>query len=168
MSTAADDDYEATAQATAWIADATRRFAGLSESELDADERWSQTGAALRNLRASITQRISALPRQGKPIRTSQPGINVSHIALAKLLTSALAQPAADVAAAIADVELRVDAEQLTAVHVHLIGVGAEPRDRTYLQDGDALRREAARVVHAAIGENAAEITASWDDVVIT
>lgn len=167
MSTAAEDDYESTALATAWIADATRQFAGLSATDPAEDDRWSQTGSALSQLRAGIAQRISVLPRQGKQIRTSQPGITVSHFALAKLLTWALAEPAAAVTAAIADVEVHVGGQRLAAVHIHLIGIGTEERDRTYLQDGDALRREAARVLRAALGEDSAEITASWDDVVV-
>lgn len=168
MSTAAEDDYEATAHATAWIADATRSFAGLDEPAPHDGDRWSPTGAALSQLRASITQRISAFPRQGKPIRTADPGITVSHIALAKLLTWTLAGPAADVGAAVADVELTVDAGQLTAVHVHLIGVGTQPRDRTYLQDGDALRAHTARILAATLGDDSAEVIASWDDIVVT
>lgn len=167
MSTAAEDDYEATAQSAAWIADATRRFAGLSEADADADPRWAETGSALSQLRAGIAQRISALPRQGKLIRTAVPGISVSHVALAKLLTSALAEPAAAVAAAVADVQLSVTDRTLSAVRIHLIGIGADERDRTYLQDGDALRADAALVLREAIGDGTAAITAIWDDLVV-
>lgn len=167
MSMAAEDDYEATAESAAWIADATRRFAGLAEADADADPRWAETGSALSQLRAGIAQRISAMPRQGKLIRTSKPGIGVSHIALAKLLTWALAEPAASVAAAVADVELTVKDRALVAVHIHLIGIGADERDRTYLQDGDALRADAALVLREAIGDSSTEITAIWDDLVV-
>ncbi len=167
MSTAAQDDYEATAQAAAWIADATRRFAGLSAADTDTDTRWADTGSALTELRSGIAQRISTLPRRGKLIRTARPGIEVSHIALAKLLTWALAEPAAEVAAAVADVELTVADDTLAAVHIHLIGIGADERNRTYLQDGDALRRDAALLLRETIGDDTAEITAIWDDVVI-
>lgn len=168
MSTAAEDDYAATADAAAWIADATRRFAGLSVAEADDDSRWAETGSALAALRTGIAQRISALPRKGKLIRTSVPGISVSHVALAKLLTEALAEPAAMVTAAVADVELSITGDVLSAVRIHLIGIGADERERTYLQDGDALRRGAAVVLHAALGRSSAEITAIWDDVVIS
>lgn len=167
MSTAAQDDYEATAESAAWIAAATRRFAGLSEADADIDPRWAETGSALSQLRAGIAQRISALPRQGQLIHTAQPGIGVSHIALAKLLTAALAEPAASVAAAVADVELTIKDQTLSAVHIHLIGIGADERDRTYLQDGDALRKDAALVLREAIGDSSAEITAIWDDLVV-
>lgn len=166
MSTAAQDDYEATAEAAAWIADATRRFAGLSTTE--PDSRWAETGSALSELRSGIAQRISSLPRRGKLIRTGRPGIEVSHIALAKLLTWALAEPAAEVGAAVADVRLTITEDVLTAVHIDLIGIGTEKRDRTYLQDGDTLRRFAAMLLRESIGDDAAEITATWDDVVIT
>ncbi len=168
MSTAARDDYEATAEAAAWIADATRRFAGLHEPEAESDNRWAETGSALTELRSGIAQRISALPRRGKLIRTARKGIGVTHIALAKLLTWALAEPAAEVAAAVADVELSVEDDVLTAVHIHLIGIGAEQRRHTYLQDGDSLRRDAAVVLRETIGVDTAEITATWDDVVVT
>lgn len=168
MSTAAEDDYEATAEAAAWIAAATRRFAGLAETDADTDPRWADTSSALNALRAGIAQRISVLPRQGKMIRTSRQGIGVSHIALAKLLTAALAEPAASVAAAVADVALTVKDHTLTAVHIHLIGIGADERDRTYLEDGDALRHGTARILHETLGESTAEITAIWDDLVVT
>jgi hypothetical protein len=168
MSTAAEDDYDTTAEAAAWIADATRRFVGLAEAEADSDSRWAVTGSALSDLRAGISQRISLLPRQGKLIRTPGPGISVSNIALAKLLTWALAEPAAAVTAAVADVELTVREHALVAVHIHLIGIGTDERDRTYLQDGDALCEGAALVLREAIGDNAAEITAIWDDLVVT
>lgn len=168
MSTAAEDDYEATAEAAAWIAAATRRFAGLDESDTDTDSRWADASSALSALRAGIAQRISALPRQGKMIRTAQEGIGVSHIALAKVLTAALAEPAASVTAAVADVELTVKDHTLTAVHIHLIGIGADERDRTYLEDGDTLRHGAARILRETLGANTAEITAHWDDVVVT
>lgn len=167
MSTAAEDDYEATAESAAWIAAATRRFAGLAEADSDADPRWAETGSALSQLRSGIAQRISALPRQGTLIRTARPGIKVSHVALAKLLTSALAEPAASVAAAVADVQLTITDRALSAVHIHLIGIGADERDRTYLQDGDALRADAAHVLREAIGDSSAEITAVWDDLVV-
>lgn len=167
MSTAAEDDYETTAEAAAWIADATRRFAGLADADADSDSRWAVTGSALSELRAGIAQRISLLPRQGKLIHTSQPGISVSNIALAKLLTYALAEPAASVTAAVADVELTVRDHRLAVVHIHLIGIGADERDRTYLQDGDTLRRGAAAVLDATIGDTSAEITAIWDDLVV-
>ncbi|KAB7760703.1 hypothetical protein [Mycolicibacterium mucogenicum] len=168
MSTAAADDYEASEQAAAWIADATRQFAGLGADDTETDDGWTRTMAGLGQLRSAITQRISLLPRQGKPINTTSSGVVVSHIALAKLLTWSLAEPAAQYGAAIADVEVHVQAQRLTAVHIHLIGVGADERERTYLQDGDALRRETAAVVHTAIGDNTAEITVSWDDLFVT
>ena len=167
MSTAAEDDYEATAEAAAWIAAATRKFAGLAEMDAATDPRWAETSSALSALRTGIAQRISALPRQGKMIRTARRGIGVSHIALAKLLTAALAEPAASVAAAVADVELTVTDHALTAVRIHLIGIGADERARTYLQDGDALRHDAAQVLNETLGDNTAEITAIWDDVFV-
>ncbi|MGW0163126.1 hypothetical protein ACWDUN_27785 [Mycobacterium sp. NPDC003323] len=168
MSTAAQDDYEATAEAAAWIADATRRFAGLSDADTGSDSRWAETNSALSELRSDIAQRISKLPRKGKLIRTTHPGIGISHIALAKLLTWALAEPAAAVAAAVADVQLTITEDTLTTVHIHLIGIGADERSGTYLADGDALRRDAALMLRETIGDNAAEITATWDDVVVT
>lgn len=166
MSTAAENEYEATAHAAAWIADATRRFAGLSQSDPAPDTRWERTGSSLSEIRASIAQRISGFPRQGIPIRTSSPDVTVSHIALAKLLTWSLADAAAAVAAAVADVELRVEARELAAVHIHLIGVGVGQRRQTYLQDGDTLRDYAALLLHEAVGTNSAQIDISWDDLV--
>ena len=62
---------------------------------------------------------------------------------------------------------MTVTDDSLAAVHIHLIGIGADERNRTYLQDGDALRRDAALLLRETIGDNTAEITAIWDDVVI-
>jgi len=166
MSRAATDDHDATAEAAAWIAHATRRLAGLSEADRNETD-WADTSSALSQLRAVISQRISSLPRRGKPIRTATPGVRISHIALAKVLTEALAEPAAAVSAAIADVELTLEADVLTKVHVHLIGIGADPREHTYLQDGDALRADVARVLRTTVGENTAAVTAVWDDVTV-
>ncbi len=133
MGTATKDDDIAGA-ATAWIADTTRRLAGLGVATGPAvAAKWVQTGATLERLRAGIIHQIAALPRQGIPIRTTQPGISVSHIALAKLLTWALAEPAAAMTAAVADVEVHVTAQSLSAVHIHLIGIGTEQRYRTYV-----------------------------------
>ncbi len=168
MSTGAENEHDAAANAAAWIADATRRLAGLDQSGPPADDRWKLAGSTLGEIRTSIAQRISAFPRQGILIRTTHPGISVSHIALAKLLTWSLAESAAAVAAAVADVELRVDAQELVAAHIHLIGVGVGPRRQTYLRDGDELRDSAASLLRTAIGDNAAQITVSWDDLFVT
>ena len=167
MNAGAENEYEASADAAAWIADATRRLAGLSPSGTSSDDRWEQSGSTLSEIRSSIAQRISAFPRQGILIRTTRPGVTVSHIALAKLLTWTLAESAAAGAAAVADVELRVDARELAAVHIHLIGVGVGARRQTYLRDGDELRDYAALLLQGAIGDNSAQITVSWDDLVV-
>ncbi|WP_234792088.1 hypothetical protein [Mycolicibacterium brisbanense] len=161
----ADDD--ATTEAAAWIADATRRLAGLQQDSTAAlEDRWAQTGSTLTQLRAGIAHRIANLPRRATLIRTTRTGISVSHIALAKFLTWALAERAAAMTAAVADVELDITDSRLAAVYVHLIGVGTAPRDRTYLEDGDTLRHYAATVLRAVIG-GTVEITAIWDDLVV-
>ncbi|MDX1881229.1 hypothetical protein SBE55_25840 [Mycolicibacterium sp. 141076] len=171
MPSNATDDDDATAQSTAWIADATRALAGLQTSPGDTenhavDPRWGQGTAALDRLRASIAQHIAGLPRQGRPIRTSLRGISITHLVLAKLLTWQLAEPAAAVSAAVADVEVIVDRHSVEEVHIHLVAVGTEPRDTTYLHDGDSLREYAAVVIAELIG-TAPRITLTWEDVAL-
>lgn len=165
------DDYDAVAQSTAWIADATRSFAGLGGATDPAedhaiDPRWGGAGSALDQLRASIAHHIAALPRQGRVIDSVRPGVGISHLAVSKLLTWQLAGPAAAAAAAVADVEVRVDARTVSAVHIHLVAVGADPRDQTYLQDGDSLRDHAARAIAEILGATP-HITVMWEDIAL-
>ncbi len=163
------DNHDAVADATAWIADATRR---LAELDGGADGRvpaapWHEGGSALEQLRAAVAHRIAALPRRGKPISTAIPGITVSHLALAKALTSSLAELAAEASAAIAAVDVNVDGQAVAALRINLVAIGTADRDRTYLDDGDALRKRAASVVNDIIGIEPTNITVTWEDIVL-
>lgn len=70
------DNHDAVADATAWIADATRRLAELDGGSDGAEPTapWSEGGSALEQLRTAVAHRIAALPRRGKPINTAIPG----------------------------------------------------------------------------------------------
>lgn len=163
------DNHDAVADATAWIADATRRLAEL-DGGLDGAEPtapWSEGGSALEQLRTAVAHRIAALPRRGKPINTAIPGITVSHLALAKALTSNLAELAAEASAAIAAVDVNVAGQAVTAIRINLVAVGAADRDSTYIDDGDALRNRAAAVVTDIIGIEPPNITVTWEDIVL-
>ncbi|TDZ79087.1 hypothetical protein DE4585_02822 [Mycobacteroides salmoniphilum] len=163
------DNHDAVADATAWIADATRRLAELEggpDGHVTAGS-WSEGGSALEQLRAAVAHRIAALPRRGKPISTAIPGITVSHLALAKALASSLAELAAEASAAIAAVDVDVDGQEVTALRINLVAIGAADRDRTYLDDGDALRKRAAAVVNDIIGIEPPNITVTWEDIVL-
>ncbi|MFD6197029.1 hypothetical protein ACFWE3_10030 [Mycobacteriaceae bacterium NPDC060252] len=163
------DNHDAVADATAWIADATRRLAELDggpDGHVPAAS-WSEDGSALEQLRAAVAHRIAALPRRGKPISTAIPGITVSHLALAKALAASLAELAAEASAAIAAVDVDVDRQEVTAVRINLVAIGAADRDRTYLDDGDALRERAAAVVDDIIGIEPPTITVTWADIVL-
>ncbi|TDZ81173.1 hypothetical protein [Mycobacteroides salmoniphilum] len=163
------DNHDAVADATAWIADATRRLAELdggSDGQIPAGS-WSEGGSALEQLRAAVAHRIAALPRRGKPISTAIPGITVSHLALAKALTSSLAAIAAEASAAIAAVDVEVEAQAVTALRINLVAIGAAERDHTYLDDGDTLRKRAAAVVNDIIGIEPPTITVTWEDIVL-
>lgn len=169
MGSTTTDDYDAVARSTAWIADATRSLAGLGAAPDDdraIDPRWGESASALDHLRASIAHHIAALPRQGRPIRSARPGISISHLALSKVLTAQLAEPAAAASAAVADIDVRVDAQKLSAVHIHLVAVGADPRDHTYLHDGDSLRDHAAAAITDLLGVTP-HITVTWEDIAL-
>jgi hypothetical protein len=171
MRSTTTDDYDAVAQSTAWIADATRKLAGLQASPDDAashvvDPRWGEGSGALDRLRASIAHHIAGLPRQGRPIRSAHAGIRITHLALAKFLAWQLAEPAAAATAAVADVEVRVDGYAVSDVHIHLVAVGADARERTYLHDGDSLRAHAAAVIAEIVGA-APHITLTWEDIAL-
>lgn len=133
------DNHDAVADATAWIADATRRLAELDGGSdgVEPTAPWSEGGSALEQLRTAVAHRIAALPRRGKPIDTAIPGITVSHLALAKALTSNLAELAAEASAAIAAVDVNVAGQAVTAIRINLVAVGAADRDSTYIDDGD-------------------------------
>ncbi|MFW3119807.1 hypothetical protein MMAG44476_18902 [Mycolicibacterium mageritense DSM 44476 = CIP 104973] len=171
MRSKATDDYDAVAQSTAWIADATRKLAGLHASPDEAtrhvvDPRWGEGSAALDRLRASIAHHIARLPRQGRPIHSVHAGISITHLALAKFLAWQLAESAAAATAAVADVEVRVDGYTVSDVHIHLVAVGADPRDHTYLHDGDRLRARAAALL-AEMVDTAPHITLTWEDIAL-
>lgn len=170
MGSTTPDDYDAVARSTAWIADATRRLAGLDEeyraNAHTVDPRWGDSGSALNQLRASIAQHVAALPRPVRVIDSARPGIGISQQALSKMLTWQLAEPAAAAAAAVADVDVRVDGRILSEVHIHLVAVGADPREHTYLNDGDRLRRRAASVIADVLG-TVPHITVTWEDIAL-
>lgn len=171
MRSTATDDYDAVEQSTAWIADATRNLAGLQSSpevgvNHAVDPRWGEGSSALDRLRTTIAHHIAALPRQGRPIHSARTGISITHLALAKVLTWQLAEPAAAAEAAVADVEVQVDGYAVSEVHIHLVAVGADPRDTTYLHDGDRLREHAAAVIADIIGDTP-HITLTWEDIAL-
>lgn len=60
------DNHDAVADATAWIADATRRLAELDGGSDGAEPTapWSEGGSALEQLRTAVAHRIAALPRR--------------------------------------------------------------------------------------------------------
>ncbi|MGV9796481.1 hypothetical protein ACWDTP_00320 [Mycobacterium sp. NPDC003449] len=162
------DDHDAFEEATAWIADATRELAGLDDGPGAHPGATSPYGTAtLEQLRAGIAHRVLTLPRQSRQVETSSPAITFSQLALAKALTWALAEPAAAVSAAIADVAVQADGRTLSGVHIHLVAVGADERERTYLDDGDALRGRAATVITDTLGVAAPRITITWEDIVL-
>ncbi|MDF0531972.1 hypothetical protein P0W64_18990 [Tsukamurella sp. 8F] len=154
---------------TAWIADATRRLAGLGGGgEMSVpDPRWSGGTDTLDRLRASIGSAIAALPRQGRPLGTAAAGVTISHLALAKALAAHLAEPAAAAAAAVGDVEVSVEGDAVGAVHVRLVAVGADERDASYLDDGDVLRSRAARFVAELLGVHPPRVDLTWQDVLL-
>ncbi|TVX95166.1 hypothetical protein FPV58_28755 [Mycolicibacterium porcinum] len=171
MHSTAPDDYDAVEQSTAWIADATRNLAGLQTSadvgaDHAVDPRWGEGSSALDRLRTTIAHHIAALPRQGRPIHSARTGISITHLALAKVLTWQLAEPAAAAAAAVADVEVHVDGYAVSKVYIHLVAVGADPRDNSYLHDGEKLRGRAAAVIAEIIGDSP-HITVTWEDIAL-
>lgn len=154
------------AQATDWIADATRRLAGLAGSDAEApeaDPRWGVD--AIDRLREAVAQQVSALPRRSRPIATGRPGIAVTELALAKAVTAALSDSAAAESAAVADVALELAAGELAAVHVHLVAVGADGRSHTLLDGGERLRFLTADVVRRVVGTGDVRIDLTWEDL---
>ncbi|KXO94191.1 hypothetical protein AXK56_21680 [Tsukamurella pulmonis] len=155
----------APAQATDWIADATRRLAGLAGPDAEApdvDPRWGAD--AIDRLRAAVSQQVSALPRRSRPVATARPGVTVSELALSKAVTAALSDSAAVESAAVADVELDVVGDGLSAVHVHLVAVGADRRV-SLLDGGERLRSLAADVVRRMVGADDIRIDLTWEDM---
>ena len=155
----------APAQATDWIADATRRLAGLAGPDAEApdvDPRWGAD--AIDRLRAAVSQQVSALPRRSRPVATARPGVTVSELALSKAVTAALSDSAAVDSAAVADVELEVVGDRLSAVHVHLVAVGADRRISLF-DGGERLRSLAADVVRRMVGADDIRIDLTWEDM---
>ena len=154
------------AQATDWIADATRRLAGLAGPDAvapEVDPRWGAD--AVDRLRAAVALQVSGLPRRSRVIATVRPGITVTELALSKAVTAALSDAAAAEAAAVADVALDLAGARLAAVHVHLVAVGAEGRSRSLLDGGDRLRALAEDVVRRMIGDAAVRVDLTWEDL---
>ncbi|NMD56607.1 MULTISPECIES: hypothetical protein [Tsukamurella] len=154
------------AQATDWIADATRRLAGLAgpgSAAPEVDPRWGAD--AVERLRAAVALQVSGLPRRSRAIETVRPGIAVTELALSKAVTAALSDAAAAEAAAVADVALDLAGARLTAVHVHLVAVGADGRSRSLLDGGDRLRALAEDVVRRMIGDADVRVDLTWEDV---
>lgn len=154
------------AQATDWIADATRRLAGLAGPDAAAPEVDPRWGAdAVERLRAAVALQVSGLPRRSRAIATLRPGVSVTELALSKAITAALSDTAAAEAAAVADVALDLKGATLTAVHVHLVAVGAEGRSRSLIDGGDRLRVLAADVVRQMIGDGEVRVDLTWEDM---
>ena len=156
----------AQAQATEWIADATRRLAGLAgpgAESPDVDPRWGAD--AMDRLRAAVAQQVAGLPRRSRPVATARPGVTVSELALSKAVTAALSDSAAHESAAVADVALDLADGVLAAVHVHLVAVGTDRR-RTLLDGGDRLRLLAGDVVHRMTGADDVLVDLTWEDLV--
>lgn len=162
-----EDGHAEPAQATDWIADATRRLAGLAgpdATEPEADPRWGAD--AVDRLRAAVALQVSGLPRRSRAIATVRPGITVTELAFSKAVTAALSDAAAAEAAAVADVALDLAGARLTAVHVHLVAVGADGRSRSLLDGGDHLRALAEDVVRRMIGDAEVRVDLTWEDLV--
>lgn len=168
MRARAGDHHDSAADATEWIADATRQFAGLAQqtSPQSPDCSSDVDLPALERLRATIGQLVSALPRPVRPVNTSRPGIAISHLALRKILTCALAEPAAGASAAVADIVIELHDATPAAMHIELVAIGADEREHTYIDDGDALRARASAAIFETLGTPAPPITLTWDDLV--
>ncbi|WP_041944521.1 hypothetical protein [Tsukamurella paurometabola] len=158
--------------ANEWIADATRRLAVQAESDSDAPAAdsgapvsgWS--GEAMERLRSAIAQQVSGLPRRSRPVATTTPGATITQLALTRALTFALSAEAAAESAAIADVEFAFDGAAVTAVHIHLVAVGAERRPQTMLAGGDRLRDRAAGLLAGIVGPVEVRVDLTWEDLV--
>ncbi|WP_458630216.1 hypothetical protein [Tsukamurella ocularis] len=156
----------APAQATDWIADATRRLAGLAGPDAEAPEVDPRWGAdAIDRLREAVALQVSALPRRSRPIATARPGVAVTELALSKAVTAALSDTAASESAAVADVALDLTAGDLAGVHVHLVAVGADGRGRTLIDGGERLRSLASDVVRRMVGTADVRIDLTWEDL---
>ena len=168
MRARAGDRHDSAADATEWIADATRELAGLTTrtSSEGSDGLSDMDLLALEQLRAAVGQLVSTLPRPVRPVSTSKPGVAVNYLALRKILMWALAEPAAEASAAVADIVIELDGATLTAVHIDVVAVGANEREHTYLDDGDTLRARAAAVIAETLGTPAPPVTLAWDDLV--
>ncbi len=154
------------AQATDWIADATRRLAGLAAPGAEAPEVDPRWGAdAIDRLRNVVAQQVLDLPRRSRAVRTARPGITVRELALSTVLTVDVSDAAASESAAVADVELDVDGDRLAAVHVHLVAVGADGRPGTLLDGGDGLRARAAELLRAMFGPDEVRVDVTWEDL---
>lgn len=154
------------AQATDWIADATRRLAGLAGPDAQAHEADPRWGAdAMDRLREAVAQQVSTLPRRSRPIATVRPGVSVTELALSKAVTAALSDTAAAESAAVADVALDLEGGRLDAVHVHLVAVGADERAHSLLDGGERLRALTADVVRRMVGSSDVRIDLTWEDV---
>ncbi|EFV14090.1 hypothetical protein [Segniliparus rugosus] len=168
MRARAGDRHDSAADATEWIADATRELAGLTKrtSAEGSDDTPDVDLPALEQLRAAIGQLVSTLPRPVRPVSTAAPGIAINYLALRKILMWALAEPAAEASAAVADIAIELQGTTLAAVHIDVIAVGADEREHTYLDDGDALRARAAATIAETLGTPAPPVTLAWDDLV--
>lgn len=154
------------AQATDWIADATRRLAGLAGPDQEApevDPRWGPD--AIDRLREVVAQQIAVLPRRSRPIATARAGVSVTELALSKAITAEISDSAAAESAAVADVELDLADGALAGVHVHLVAVGADGRERTMLDGGERLRGLAGGVVRRMIGADDVRIDLTWEEL---
>ncbi|GIZ97387.1 hypothetical protein TTY48_19990 [Tsukamurella sp. TY48] len=165
--TPAKDHVPGAPVANEWIADATRRLAGLTASESDAPEAASGWGAdAIERLRSAVSHQVSGLPRRSRPVATTKPGIDITQLALTKALTIALSDEAAAESAAIADIEFVLDGAAVTGVHVHLVAVGTGARAETMLVGGDRLRDRAAAVLAGIVGPVEVRVDLTWEDLV--
>lgn len=165
--TPAKDEAPEAAVATEWIADATRRLAGLAGSDSEApaaDPRWG--GDAIERLRTAISQQVSVLPRRSRPVETTTSGITITPLALTRALTIALSGEAAAESAAIADVEFAVDGSVVSGVRIHLVAVGTEPRAHSMLVGGDRLRAKAAALLAGIVGPVEVGVDLTWEDLV--
>ncbi|WP_461166865.1 hypothetical protein [Tsukamurella serpentis] len=144
---------------TDWIADATRRLAGVSAAEADRGD------DLVDRMRAAVAAGVSALPRRSRVVVTGRPGVTITELALTKAITAALSDGAGEESAAIADVDLTIDSGRLLKVTVHLVAVDADQRTRTLLDAGDRLRTLAADVVARTAGAGGVRVDLVWEDL---
>ena len=169
MSSTRTDPCEDESTATDWIADATRRLAGMSapgSTVPPVDRRWGDD--VIDRLRAIVATRIATLPRRSRPVSTLNPAITMTEFAVSRALTAALSTGAAAESAAIADIHLELNGTELAGVSIHLVAMGTEDRARTLLDSGESLRAQAVDVVERTIGKVVeVRVDATWEDALL-